>query len=83
MLNVSVIIMITVGIVQYIAMLCGISEMNAFLIPFCIILGWIPFIGTILGIYGAVVAWHMSYLSAFALFLLPTLFAFLIAFINA
>lgn len=73
--SVAGVVFFGMGLLQMAAIVGGIAEglgvpgLLAFLIAF--VIGELPLVGTVAGIYGAIVNWGFSLLGALALFILP------------
>jgi hypothetical protein len=73
----SVIVFVVMGLVQMFATVAGlqdvlgISAFFAFTLAFFVT--WIPVVGTILGMWGAIAAWDWPWYAAVALFMWPYL----------
>lgn len=63
------------GIVQFLAIYAGFDVWLGLhwiiALPLAFILGQLPLVGTIVGMFGAVEAWHWSWVQAFLLFFGP------------
>jgi hypothetical protein len=57
----------------------GVGTIIAFL--FALLIGYIPFVGTAVGMYGAATAWHWSWMQAGLLFFGPFLALLILAFL--
>jgi hypothetical protein len=78
LMGIAIIAYIIVGIVQFVAMIGGLSDwigstFIAILISF--ILGWIPIIGTIAGIYHSVNSWDWNIFASILFFCFPLVLA--------
>jgi len=82
--TIGFVLFLALGLLQTAAIIGGLEDWVGLhwviAVPLALLLAYIPIVGTVVGMFGAVTAWHWSWLQAFLLFFGPMLAAGLFAF---